>query len=131
MVYFLIYLIVVLDNIRETLSLVSVYLPVVMLIILVCLIIYYIIASVEMDDNDLVKSNTKLVLRYLKKAFIWLILIVCINALLPSSKDAAMIFAGGYGYDMLTSESGQELVGETADALKRLLKQVGVEEVTK
>ena len=127
MVYFLIYLIVVLDNIRETLSLVSVYLPVAMLIILVCLIIYYII---DMDDNDLVKSNTKLVLRYLKKAFIWLILIVCINALLPSSKDAAMIFAGGYGYDMLTSESGQELVGETADALKRLLKQVGVEEVT-
>lgn len=50
------------------------------------------------------------------------------NAVLPSSRDAAIILAASQTYSVLTGETAQELAGETTAAIKRMLNKVGVTE---
>lgn len=133
MVYLLLYLIVILDNINHTFDVISRIALVSFVMLSVVLSIYYLIVNVEIDDDstqlskhiDRIKQGVYCVKRIALIGFGLLI----VNTFMPSSKDAAIIFAGGYGFEVLTSNASDELMSETSEAIKRLLKQVGVEDL--
>lgn len=66
------------------------------------------------------------IIKNVKRAVFWIVVLWSTNAVLPSSRDAAIILAAGQTYSILTGETAQEIAGETSQAIKRMLQRVGV-----
>lgn len=134
MVYLLLYLIIILDNINHTFDVVSRIALVLAAMLSVPLVIYYLVVNIECDDDSTQQlihiSRIKRGVYYIKQIALIGFGLLIFNTFMPSSKDAAIIFAGGYGFEVLTSNVSEELMSETSEAIKRLLKQVGVEDLT-
>lgn len=129
--FFLLYLVIAIENIAEFFSMLSMFGWVGLG---VCGIAILFIAFCWADSNHSVLSF-KEYFQPLKKAYnrciyacIFLIFFGSLGKLLPSQKDMIIIAAGTATYQAITSEAGQELTGAAYEALMRKLDSVAQEE---
>lgn len=130
MIYIIIYLVTVLDQLKSTLTLGTTAGVTLLCAMGVCWAISKMAILTELDRERQAIFAVKLG-KYSKWTLIAIIALASINALLPSTKTAAIIFAGGQAYEVVTSDAAKEIGGEAIDAIRRMVRDANVESIVK
>lgn len=117
MEYFLIYLLVMLDQFAKAVE-------VGFIISAVFIAVYWFVYAVNSVDNPLEVNPLTKYMMWPKRAFIFGCVCAVLVALLPSTQKAAIIIGGGMVVSAVTSEKGQQVAGRIGGALEEKLYEI-------
>ena len=118
MEYFLIYLLVMLDQFRHSIGAAGILSG--CSVLLFC-VVYAIVYSEVRVGQEHPMDKYKV---WPKRALVVFVTSACISALLPDTKKAAIILGGGLVVSAVTSEKGQQVAGRISGALEEKLYQI-------